>query len=91
MSYSELSVWAFLIIIAILLFSMLLCSMLRKIPFLRKSLIPVSVMGGMLLLVISTITYYCTGDYFFNLSLFGGSGGEGKFSGIEILELMTYH
>lgn len=92
MSYSELSVWAFLIIIAILLFSMLLCNILRRIvPALKKSLIPVSVMGGMLLLIISTVTYYCTGDYFFNFTLFGGKGGEGKFSGMEILELITYH
>ncbi|MDE5562795.1 MAG: hypothetical protein K2J01_04540 [Clostridiales bacterium] len=91
MSYNELSVWAFLIIIAILLFSMLLCSMLRRIPALKKSLIPVSVMGGMLLLIISTITYYCAGDYIFNFPLFGGSGGEGKFSGMQILEMITYH
>ncbi|MDE6105039.1 MAG: hypothetical protein K2G38_05110 [Clostridia bacterium] len=92
MSYSELSAWAFLIIVAILLFSMLLCNILRRvIPALKKSLIPVSVMGGMLLLVISTITYYCAGDYIFNSTLFGGSGGEGKFSGMEILELITYH
>ena len=92
MSYSELSAWAFLIIVAILLFSMLLCNILRRvIPALKKSLIPVSVMGGMLLLIISTITYYCAGDYVFNSTLFGGSGGEGKFSGMEILELITYH
>ena len=71
---------------------MLLCNILRRvIPALKKSLIPVSVMGGMLLLVISTITYYCAGDYIFNSTLFGGSGGEGKFSGMEILELITYH
>lgn len=92
MSYSELSVWAFLIVIAILLFSMLLCNILRRVvPVIKKSLIPVSVMGGMLLLIISTITYYCAGDYFFNFALFGGKGGEGKFSGMEILELITYH
>ncbi|MDE7439422.1 MAG: hypothetical protein K2N23_02825 [Clostridia bacterium] len=91
MSYSELSVWAFLIIIAILLFSMLLCNILRRIPALKKSLIPVSVMGGLLLLLISTITYYCAGDYIFNFSLFGGKGSENSFSGMEILELITYH
>lgn len=91
MSYSELNVWAFLIIIAVLLFSMLICSILRRIPILKKSLIPVSVMGGMILLVISTITYYCAGDYVFNFTIFGGSGAEGRFSGMEMLELITYH
>lgn len=92
MSYSELSVWAFLIIIAVLLFSLLLGNILRHfIPVLKKTLIPVSVIGGLILLIISTITYYCAGDYFFNLQLFGGNGGSGKFSGMGILELITYH
>lgn len=92
MSYSGLNVWAFLVIIAVLLFSMLFCNILRRVvPLLKKSLIPVSVMGGMLLLIISTVTYYCSGEYFFNLSLFGGSGGESAFSGMEVLELITYH
>ncbi|MBD5131577.1 MAG: hypothetical protein HDT28_03140 [Clostridiales bacterium] len=92
MDYSELNVWAFLILIAVLLFSMLLGNVLRRfIPFLKKTLIPVSVIGGLILLIISTITYYCAGDYFFNFSLFGGSGESGGFNGMTILELITYH
>ena len=90
MSYSQLNVWAFLIIIAVLLFSMLIGTILRRfIPWLQKTLIPVSVMGGLILLIISTITYYCAGDYLFNLSLFGGNGEDGRFSGMGVLEVIT--
>ncbi|MCM1290041.1 MAG: hypothetical protein NC132_05010 [Corallococcus sp.] len=92
MSYADLSAWAFIIILAVLLFSMLIGNILRRfVPFLRKTLIPVSVMGGLILLIISTITYYCAGDYLFNLPLFGGDGSNGAYSGMEILELITYH
>lgn len=92
MNYANLNVWAFLMIVAVLLFSMLLGNILRTfIPWLKKTLIPVSVMGGTMLLVVSTIVYYCTGNYFFNLSLFGGNGGNGSLSGMGVLELITYH
>ena len=60
MNYAGLGVWSVLIIIAVLLFSLLLGNILRHfIPALKKSLIPVSVLGGLLLLIVSTITYYC--------------------------------
>ncbi len=89
MNYSELGVWAFIMIIAVLLFSMLLGNVLRTlIPGIKKTLIPVSVMGGMLLLIISTVTYYCAGDYFFNLEVFCGNG---KMNGMGVLEMITYH
>ncbi len=89
MSYSDLNVWSFLIVISVLLFSMLFGNILRHvIPGLKKTLIPVSVMGGAVLLIISTITYYCAGDYLFNLPAFGGNG---TFSGMQLLEMITYH
>ena len=79
-------------ILAVLLFSLLIGNILRKyVPFLRKTLIPASVLGGLILLIISTITYYCAGDYFFNFEVFWGNGESGAFSGMEILELITYH
>lgn len=79
-------------IIAVLLFSLLLGNILRHfIPALKKSLIPVSVLGGLLLLIVSTITYYCAGDYFFNLPLFGGNGEGDRMSGMNVLEVITYH
>ena len=92
MNYAGLGVWSVLIIIAVLLFSLLLGNILRHfIPALKKSLIPVSVLGGLLLLIVSTITYYCAGEYFFNLPLFGGNGEGGRMSGMNVLEVLTYH
>ena len=93
MDYSNLSIWAFLLIIAVLLISLLIGNILRRfVPGIKKSLIPVSVIGGLILLIISTITYYCTDKiYFFNLSSFGGNGENGKLSGMSVLEMITYH
>ena len=92
MSFSEFSVWTFIMAIAVLLFSMLLSSALKQfIPFLRKSLIPVSVLGGIILLIVSTITYYAAGEYLFNLTVFGGNGSGDSYSGMEVLEMITYH
>lgn len=92
MSFSEFSVWTFIMTLAVLLFSMLLASALKQwIPFLKKSLIPVSVLGGIILLIVSTITYYAAGDYLFNLKVFGGNGESSGYSGMEVLEMITYH
>ncbi len=92
MSFSEFSVWTFIMTLAVLLFSMLFASALKQfIPFLRKSLIPVSVLGGIILLIVSTITYYLAGDYLFNMPVFGGNGESAGYSGMEVLEMITYH
>ncbi len=89
MDFSAFSVWAFLLIVAILLGSMLLASILKRfIPALDKTLIPVSVLGGIILLVISTITYYAAGDYLFNFGAFEFGSG---YDGMDVLELITYH
>lgn len=89
MDFSEFSVWAFLLIVALLLGSMLLASILKRfIPALNKTLIPVSVLGGIILLIVSTITYYAAGDYLFNLGLFEFGS---DYNGMDILELITYH
>lgn len=92
MSFSSIGVWSVLMIVVVLLLSLLIGNVLRHfIPALKKSLIPVSVLGGILLLIVSTITYYCAGDYFFNLGLFGGNGADGQKSGMNVLEIITYH
>ncbi len=79
-------------IMAILLASMLIASILKHfIPALQKTLVPVSVLGGILLLTISTIVYFTAGDYLFNLALFGASSDETTMSGMDMLEVITYH
>lgn len=90
MIFSEFEVWSFLLILGTLLFSMLIASTLKRtFKFLEKSLIPVSVLGGIILLVISTIVYFATGDYLFNLPIY--SPNEFTYNGMEVLELITYH
>ena len=90
MSFSELSVWTFIMVFATLLAGMLVAAALKRfIPFLQKTLIPVSVLGGILLLIISTIVYFTAGDYLFNMPAYG-DGSDGP-SGMQMLEMITYH
>lgn len=85
MDFSELTNWGGIFLIAILLAGMMVATMLKNnIPFLKKSLIPTSVLGGIILLVISEIVRVCTGDYLFELSIFGADGYAN-------LEVITYH
>ena len=94
MSFADLNIWTFIMVIAALLASMLVAAVLKHfIPALQKSLIPVSVLGGLLLLVISTVVYFTAGDYLFDLPAFGAPSEdpEGAKSGMQVLEMITYH
>ena len=79
------SVWGGFNVIAVLLASLLVANILRKsIPFLRYSLIPVSVLGGGVLIIVAAIYKWITGDIMFDSNFFGGKG-------TAMLELLTYH
>ena len=94
MSFADLNIWTFIMVIAALLASMLVAAVLKHfIPALQKSLIPVSVLGGLLLLVISTVVYFTAGNYLFDLPAFGAPSEdpEGAKSGMQVLEMITYH
>ena len=76
---------SFFNLVAILLASLLAANMLkRSIPILEKSLIPTSVLGGVILLVISAVYNAITDEEIFNTAFFGGNG-------TAWLELITYH
>ncbi len=84
-NFSDFSVWGSFMLFAVLLASLLLANMLRRsIPFLDKSLIPTSVLGGGILLVIAVIYKAFTGELLFNTAFFGGNG-------YDTLETLTYH
>ncbi len=84
-NFWDFSSWGFFNLTAVLLASLLVANMLkRSIPFLEASLIPTSVLGGGILLVISAVYNNITGTEFFNTPFFGGSGAAW-------LELLTYH
>ncbi|MCR5799934.1 MAG: hypothetical protein K6G69_07655 [Lachnospiraceae bacterium] len=84
-NFWDFSVWGGLVLVGTLLGSMLLGNAIKKAtPGLRSSLIPTSVIGGMILLVISEIYHACTGKVMYNTQLFGGNGSA-------LLEILTYH
>ena len=88
-SFSDLSVWSVILLMGIILGGLLLGNILkRNIPFLRKSLIPVSVIGGIILLLISTVCKIVSGKYFFQYFMFEH---QTALTGLEIMEILTYH
>ncbi len=77
--------WGLILLFAILLGSLLAGNFLKKeIPLLTKSLIPTSVIGGAILLIVEAIYRGITGDAFFDTELFAGNG-------TAWLEVITYH
>jgi len=85
MNFWDFSSWGFFNLMAVLLASLLVAQMLkRSIPALEASLIPTSVLGGGILLLISTVYKAVTGQEMFDTSFFGGNG-------TVWLELLTYH
>lgn len=84
-SFWDYSVWSTWLIIGVLLASLLVANMLKKgIPFLQESLIPTSVLGGGILLIIAVVYKAITGELFFNTAIFSGKG-------YSVLETITYH
>lgn len=84
-NFWDFSSWGFFNLTTILLASLLVANMLkRSIPWLEASLIPTSVLGGGILLVISVVYNNITGTEFFNTPFFSGQG-------TAWLELLTYH
>ena len=84
-SFWDPQVWGTFDLIAVLLCSLLAANSLKKlIPALKRSLIPSSVLGGILLLIIAVIYEAVTGNNMFNTGFFGGNGAG-------VLEVLTYH
>lgn len=78
-------VWGTLLLLGTLLTSLVAGNMLkRRIPFLKESLIPTSVIGGILLLILAGIYRAFAHDSIFDSSIFGGKG-------TATLEILTYH
>ena len=79
------SVWGFMNLLAVLLASLLVGNMLKKyVPGLKKLLIPTSVLGGGILIVVEAIYEAVSGKNMFDSAFFGGNG-------TQMLEIITYH
>lgn len=84
-NFWDFNVWGGVNLFTVLLISLLAANLLKKLfPILKASLIPSSVLGGGILIVIAGIYKAITGDVMFDEPFFGGNGTTN-------LELITYH
>ncbi|MBR5538242.1 MAG: hypothetical protein IKU58_10130 [Clostridia bacterium] len=84
-NFWDFSVWGPFNLMAVLLLSLLAANLLKKyIPGLEQSLIPSSVLGGGILLLISSVYTVFTQKALFDTAFFGGNGSA-------TLEIVTYH
>jgi ESS family glutamate:Na+ symporter len=76
-NFWDVEIWSFVLTISILIGAMLLANILRrKIPFLRRSLLPSAVLGGFIVLIIESVYKRITGASMFEANT---------------LESLTYH
>ena len=84
-NFWDFSVWSQFNLLAVLLGSLLVANIVKKsIPILQASLIPLSVLGGGVLIVVAGVYKLVTGDIMFDTPFFGGNGTAD-------LETLTYH
>lgn len=84
-NFWDYNVWGAILLFAALLGSLLAGNALKKsIPLLQESLIPTSVIGGGIIIVVAAIYKAITGDIMFDTAFFGGKG-------TSTLEIITYH
>ena len=84
-NFWDYSVWGWFNVLAVLLISLLAAKALKKVvPILNASLIPTSVLGGAILLVVAGIYKVITGNVMFDTPFFGDHG-------TTTLEVITYH
>ncbi len=79
------NVWGFILLMCLLLGSLLVANVLkRQIKFLKNSLIPNSVLGGIFILIVEWVYKLISGNDFFASGMFGANGND-------TLEIITYH
>ena len=84
-NFWDFKVWSGFNLMAVLLISLLAASILKRMfPVLKASLVPTSVLGGGLLIIVAGVYKLITGDIMFDTPFFGGDGTAS-------LEIITYH
>ncbi|MBO5715506.1 MAG: hypothetical protein J6S23_03830 [Clostridia bacterium] len=79
------NVWSFMLLMTLLLGSLMVANIFkRRVPFLKNSLIPNSVLGGIIILMVEWIYKFIAKRPFFDSAMFG-------YSGHDTLEIITYH
>ncbi len=85
LNFWDFSSWSWMLLFGVLLGSLLVGNtMKRVIPFLKDSLIPTSVIGGLILIIVAAIYKAITGEVMFDSAAFG-------YRGTQTLEVITYH
>ena len=84
-NFWDYNVWGLLNLIAVLLISLLIATTLRRaVPWLRRTLIPTPVLGGLILVLADWACRLISGEVLFDTAFFGGNG-------TAQLETITYH
>ena len=84
-NFWDYSVWGLIMTVATLLGALLAGNTLkRKIPFLKNSLMPASVVGGTVLIIVAAIYKSITGNVMFDTPVYNNAG-------TAYLEMITYH
>ncbi len=84
-NFWDYSVWGWMLLLTVLLGSLLVGNAIKKsTAVLRNSLIPTSVLGGAVLILVAAVYKSITGQVMFDAEIFGTSG-------TQTLETITYH
>ena len=84
-NFWDFKVWGGILIFSVILGSLIVGNMIkRRVPYMKNSLVPTSVLGGFFLLIVSSIYNAFTGTSIFDTEFFGGNG-------TAMLEIITYH
>ena len=87
-NFSDFDVWGSLNLIALLLITLLIANALkRKVKPVRVTLIPTSVLAGIILLIVSNVWGLISGTALLETEFFSNKG----LPGTDILEIFTYH
>ncbi len=87
----DFNAWGAFLVITLLLVALLIANIIKKaLPFMKNTLLPTSVLAGVMLLIFDAIWTGCTGDSFFDMTV-GGNFLFGVGGGNKTLETITYH
>ena len=97
LDFSSSNVWSFVLLFVVLFIGIMLAHIIKNnVPFMKKSLMPASVLGGIIILIFCTIWKLITHETFFNLNIFSivkttADGVSSAQTGSDILQIVTYH
>lgn len=93
MHFWDSNIWSVMTIVAVLCLGMLLAHIIKNnIPLFKKSLIPTSVLGGILVLIFTSVFKLITKETFFDLNFLSiVKDSDTTITGSNMLEAITYH